>query len=343
MRYSLYILCFFCCSALFAKQNVINVYNWSNYIPLVVLKEFEKETGIHVNYTTFDENETLYTKLKADPKIGYDVIFPSSYYVQRMARENMLKKLDLQQIPNLKNINPLLLNRSYDPHNQYSVPYTWGTSGIIVNDKFFNPSSINRWSNLWQPRFKNQIVLLNDIRDVFSIALITLGYSINTNDPNQIKQAYLKLKSLMPNVKLFNNEAVIPIFTDEDAGIGMILNGDAAVVTQENASTHYIYPNDGVVAWVDCASIPTYAPHSKNAYLFINFLMRPEIAAKISLMLGYSTPNIAALKLLPKSMQDNPIINPPASVLQHAQIEGYVDNNITALYSYYWNLLKLSA
>jgi len=335
---------FFCAlSNLSFAQSIVNVYNWSDYIPNSVLAEFEKETGIHVNYTTYDENETLYTKLKADPNIGYDVVFPSSYYVQRMAREGMLQELDLNQLKNIKNLNPLLLNRSYDLNNKYSLPYLWGTSGIIVNDKAYAPQLVSQWSDLWQPRFSNQILILNDIRDVFSMALITLGYSINTTDKNQIKQAYEKLKALSPNVKLFNNEAVIPIYMDEDAMIGMILNGDAEQAISGNANLHYIYPKDGVVAWVDCMTIPKNAPHLSNAYRFMNFLMRPDIAAKISENLGYSTPNLTAIKLLPKAMQNDPVINPPVEILKRAQIEADVGNEITALYSYYWNLLKLSS
>ena len=327
----------------FSQEEVLNVYNWSNYIPDDVLAQFEKETHIHVNYTTFDENETLYTKLKADPYVAYDLVFPSSFYVHRMAKEGMLHPLDLTQVPNIKFLNPDLLNRSYDPHNQYSIPYLWGTSSIIVNQKFFNPATIKKWSDLWQPRFNNQLVMLNDMRDLFSVSFITLGYSINTQEPDKIKRAYEKLRLLLPNIKLFNNDAVIPIYTDEDAGVGMILNGDALQVIEANPNTHYIYPTDGVIAWVDCAVIPKNAPHIAHAYRFMNFVMRPDIAEKISEELGYSSPNLSAIKLLPKEMQDNPVINPPDSVLKHAQIEDYVDDKTMALYSYYWNLLKLSA
>lgn len=326
-----------------AVDNVVNVYNWSNYIPDSVLQEFTKETGIQVNYTTYDENETLYTKLKADPNIGYDVVFPSSYYVQRMAHEGMLHKLDKSQLSNIKNLNPLLLNKSYDPKNVYSLPYLWGAPGIIVNDKVFDPKTITSWSDLWQPRFKNQILLLDDIRDTFSVGLLALGYSINTTDPAQIKAAYEKLQQLMPNVKLFNNEGVIPIYQDEDASIGMILTGDANQVLPQNAHLHFVFPKDGIALSVDCMTIPKNAPHLKNAYQFINFIMRPDIAKEISMQLGYSTPNAAAIKLMPKEIQENTILNPPDSVLKNAQFENDVGTRAMAIYLHYWELLKLSA
>jgi spermidine/putrescine transport system substrate-binding protein len=342
MKYFLFLLCLLP-GLLFAKPNVVNIYNWSNYIPSSVISDFEHETGIHVNYTTYDQDETLYTKLKADPDIPYDVVFPSTYFVSRMAREHMLAKLDLSKLPNWRHLNPLLLHQSYDPKNAYSLPYLWGSSSIIVNTRYYSPKSLTRWQDLWQPRFKNQILLLNDIRDVFSMALISQGDSINTNDPEKIRRAYQKLKSLLPNIKLFNNGATISIFADGDATVGMMLSGDALHAKQENANLHFIYPKDGVILSVDCMTIPINAPHVNNAYRFINYLLRPDIAKRIALSTGYASPNLTAIKLMPKTMQQNPIIYPPKSVMQRAQTEAELSPKAKQLMLRLWQSLKLGA
>jgi len=326
----------------YSQNNVINIYNWSAYTPKSVIKLFTKQTGIHVNYTTYASNEELYEKLKADPSIGYDIIVPSSYFVQRMAKEGMLEKLDLKQLPNLKNINPLLLNKPYDPGNQYSIPYLWGTTSIIVNNKYYDPKTITTWNDLWQQRFYNQLLLNDDMRDVFSIGLAALGYSINTSDPEQIKQAYLKLRQLMPNVKLFSSDGAIPIMLDEDATIGVVYSGDAEQMTKGNKKLRYVYTKSGIIIWIDCMSIPKNAPHLANAYKFINFIMQPKIAKMISMQLGYSSPNITAVHGMPNRIQNNMIMYPPQNILAHGQTEGYLGKATQALYLHYWELLKIS-
>lgn len=323
-------------------SQVVNVYNWSNYIPAKVLKEFTQQTGIKVNYTTYSSNAELYSKLKADPDAGYDVVMPSSYYVQRMALEGMLHPLDHSKLSNFDNLNPALLNKAYDRGNHYSVPYLWGTTSILVNDQYYKPSSITSWNDLWQKRFRNQLLLIDDVRDVFAMALRSLGYSVNTRNPKQIRAAYLKLRALMPNVKLFTADAAIPTYIDEDALAGMAQSGDAEAIVTANPHLHYLYPKGQVVLWIDCMVIPKQAPHLANAYRFINFILKPEIAKQIALSLGYSTPNLTAFKLLPKSVQTDPVMYPPQSALQGGQVEGYLGPKALAIYFHYWELLKLS-
>jgi len=170
----------------FATRQVLNVYNWSGYIPQNVITLFQKETGIKLNYSMFQSNEELYTKLKTDPNSSYDIVVPTSYLVEQMRDEGMLTKLDKRQLPNFKYLNTLLLNKSHDPGNQYSVPYLWGTTGIIVNRTEYPPGTITSWKDLWQPRFKNQIIGSNATRDMFGIAFKALGYSINDTDPQVI-------------------------------------------------------------------------------------------------------------------------------------------------------------
>jgi spermidine/putrescine transport system substrate-binding protein len=327
-------------SSLVSARPVLNVYNWADYMPATVIKQFEKETGIQVNYTEYDSNETLYAKLKSNPTIGYDVIFPSSYYVDRMSREHMLLPLDKSQLSNFKNLNNTLLNQPFDPNNYYSVPYLWGTTAIVVNRKFVDPKTITSWASFWKPEFKNQLLLFDDMREVFAIALFRLGYSINETDPKHIEEAYRQLKALWPNIKLFSIEAEQNIYIDEDAYIGMGLNGEIYNSTFENPDLIYIYPKEGFEIWMDCMAIPIKAPNRDGALKFINFLLRPEIAKAISVATGFSTPNSAAIPLLPKQMSESKILNPSNQILKGGQfLSDLGDKN--ALYEQYWNRLKL--
>ena len=340
MKYLLLlILCSFT-SFVMASNNVLNVYNWALFMPHQVIKEFEQETGIQVHYSEFDSNNTLYTKLKADPNIGYDIVVPSSYYVERMRREGMLRTLDKSKLPNLKYLNPLLLNRSYDPHNNYSVPYLWGTTGIVVNDRYHAPKNFQHWNDLWKKPYKDQLLILDDAREAFAITMISLGYSANDRNPAHIQQAYLKLKALLPNVKLFNSDAEDNVYIDEDATLGMGWSGDIYISQQENSHLHYIYPKPHFPIWMDCLVIPTGALHYQNALRFINFLMRPEIARQVIMLEGFSSPNTTAMKSLPKAMRNNPILNPSNATLRRGEVESDLGSS-DAIYENYWQWLKL--
>ncbi len=339
MKIFSFLLILFFASNIYAKQ-VVNVYNWADYIPTEVIERFEKETGIRVNYAEYESNEMMYAKLKSNPKIGYDVIFPSSYYISRMAKENRLLRLDKAKIPNIKNLNKQLLNQSFDPNNQYSLPYLWGTAGIVVNRKYINPDKITGWKDFWRPEFKNQLLIFDDMRQVFSIALFRLGYSANDTNKEHIEEAYKLLKELWPNIKLFSIEAEQNIYIDEDVYIGMGLNGEIFNAIAENPSLTYIYPKEGFEIWMDCIAIPINAPHQDAAFAFINFLLRPEIAKQITIFTGFSTPNSAAVPLLPAAIRKSSIVNPDNKILKKGQFfEDLGEAN--ALYEAYWNKLKI--
>lgn len=334
----LFFLSFFISTAL--ASNVVNVFNWGQYIPYQVLNQFTKQTGIKVNYTTYDSNDDLYAKLKINPRGGYDVVFPSSYNVQRMAEEGMLHALDKSKIPNAKYLNPALLNQSYDPKNQYDYPFTWGTVGIVINDRYIQPGSITHWQDLWSPQFRRQLLLANDARDIFSVALRKLDYSINTQNSDQVHHAYFELRHLMPNVKLFDPNSAQQVYCDDDAMIGVSENGDANEAHTCNPHIRYIYPKDGAIGWIDSVAVPKYAPDLSNAYQFINFIFQPTIAAEIQRFNQFSTPNLAAIKLLPKVVQENPIINPSSEDIKGIEFESYV-GQANQLYQQYWELLRL--
>jgi spermidine/putrescine transport system substrate-binding protein len=338
-KFFLFIGLFFFSALCLAYQEV-NVFSWSGYLPSEVIQQFTKETGIKVNLSEYDTNETMYVKLKTSPKVGYDVIIPSTYLIDRMRKQNMLYKLDKSLIPNLQYINPTLLNKPFDPHNEYSIPYLWGVTGIVVNSNYLNPKEITSWKDLWNPKYENQLMMLSDFREVFSMSLLTLGYPANTTNPEQIKNAYLLLKKLLPNVKIFNSDVEQTVYIDEDAIIGMGWNGDISISQGENPALKFIFPKEGFVIWIDCLAITGNSLHPENAHKFVNFLLRPDIAAKIALATKYASPNLEAIKMLPKTVQENPVINPPASILARGQFQTDVGSAIS-IYEKYWELLKL--
>lgn len=325
----------------FAQQNIVNVYNWGDFMPAGILEQFEQETGIHVNYSEFDSNDTLYAKLKATHNGGYDVIVPSSYFIYRMREQGMLAPLDKTKLPNLKHLDPHFLHLKHDPNSQYSLPFLWGTTGYVVNDKYHDVKTFKGWRNFWQPELKNQLLILDEARDVFSVVMIMLGFDANDTNPEHIKQAYLTLKELLPNIKLFNSIAIPNITIDEDATISMIWSGEAYFVTQENPHLHYIYAEEGFLISIDCIAIPANAPHMDNAHKFINFVLRPDIAKKLSLGTGYITPNKTARSQMPAQVQQNPIINPGQDILKRGKLQ-YNIGSAAELYAKYWEQLKLS-
>lgn len=331
-------------NTLFAEQaNIVNVYTWAQEIPDSVIDQFEKETGIKVNYTSYDTNEVMYSKLRAAKNSGYDVVEPSSYYVDRMRHQDMLEPLDRSKLPEFKNLDPDFLDLSFDPHSTYSVPFVWGITGIFANKQYFSPHEISHWSDLFDTKYANQLMVLDDPREAFSMALLMLGYSINDQNPQHIKQAYLKLRALMPNIRLFNTEAVASILIDEDASVGIAWNGDLVKARTENEHLSFVYPKDGFEIWVDNFAILKNAPHKENAYKFINFLMRPDIAKEVSMKISYSTANLSAKNLLPQAIRNNPTLYPSRDVLRHGEFETDIGDKTFALYEKYWEQLKMGA
>lgn len=331
-----------CSLSSFANNKMVNIYAYTGEVPDFVVRQFEKETGIKVNISTYENNEIMYAKLRAARDPGYDLIMPSSYFVDRMRKQNMLETLDKTQLSNFKNINPTFLHPAYDPQNSLSVPFIWGVTGIFVNDQQYPVNSIKKWSDLWDQKYLNQLMLLDDTREIFSMALLSLGYAANDTDPAHIKAAFLKLKELMKNVKVFSTETVVSIIIDEDANVGMAWNGDVFKASQENPHVKFIFPQDGFVIWVDNFSIPKNAPHKDTAYQFINFILRPDVARDIALYTSFPTTNLAAQQLLPPQIRNNPTIYPSKEVLSHGQFQTDLGDETLAIYEKYWEELKMS-
>lgn len=320
---------------------IVNVYVWGGEIPKALIHQFEKDTGIKVNFSTYDSNETMYAKLKATRKTVYDIVMPSGYFVERMRNQGMLVKLEHEKLPNINHLFSRFTESQYDPHNQYSVPINWGATGIFYNQTWVKDAP-GSWCDLWASKWRHELLLLDDAREVFSIGLMSLGYPPNDINPEHIKKAYEALLALIPNIKLFASDSVQAIIIDGDAHAGSAWNGDAFKAQFENKAIQFIYPKDGFVIWVDCLAIPTNAPHINEAYEFINYMLKPESAAEIALREGHATTNEQGKLLLPESIRNNPIVYPDESVLKMGTVQRDVGDKTIALYNQYWEQLKLS-
>ena len=321
-----------------AKGQVV-VYNWSEYIPQSVLDDFTKETGIKVVYSTFESNEAMYAKVKLLRGRSYDVVVPSSYFVDLLRRDKLLRELDHSKIPNLSHLDPKLMNQEYDPGNKYSVPYMWGAVGLAYNTKYIPEGSVTKWADLLKPEFKGKIILTDDLRDAMGLALRSAGDSINTKEPRELKDAFDFLAKLKPSVRIFDVTAIKQALISEEVWIGPIWNGDYLVAKEENPALNYVFPQEGAMLWVDGFVIPVGAANVDNAYAFIDYMLRPEVAVRCIEEYKYSSPNLDAIKLLPEDMRNNPILVPGAKELKDAEFTNVV-GEARREYEKYWEQVK---
>lgn len=332
------ILGLLCASPVLAGEKVY-VYNWTEYIPESVLEQFTKETGVEVVYSTYDSNETMYAKLKLIKEDGYDVVFPSTYFVSRMGKEGLLHPLDHSLLPNGKDLDPRLLDKPYDKGNVYSIPYMWGSTGIGYNSSVLPDGEVTAWKDLWNPKYKGRLLLQDDMREVFHMALKIQGHSSNSIDPKEIESAYLLLKDLMPNVLLFNSDSPRLPYLAGEVSVGMIWNGEAWMAEQENPAIRYVYPNEGANLWVDSYVIPKTARNIKNAHKFINFMMKPEVAKVCVEENGYATPIVTALPLLAEDVRNSQTVFPTAEIMNKGEFQTDVGGALP-IYQKYWEKLR---
>jgi spermidine/putrescine transport system substrate-binding protein len=308
-----------------SNKQVVNVFNWGEYISdssgvINVLKEFEAETGIKVNYTTYATNEELYSKLKSSGA-NYDVIIPSDYMIGRMIDEDMLEKLDFNNIPNYANIMEEYKNLEFDPMNQYSVPYTWGTVVLIYNTKFVT-KPVDSWDILWDEDYKGKIIMFHNSRDAFCIALKKLGYSVNTTNIKELEEAAaeLQLQKEKEIVQGYYMDEIFNKMGGEEAWLAPYYAGDALTMMEDNPDLAAAYPKEGTNIFVDSMCIPKDAKNKEAAEKFINFMCKAEIAAANSEFIGYSTPNQAAYDLLDDETKNNPITYPSKEILDNTEV-----------------------
>ena len=319
------------------SKKVLNVYNVGDYIDENIITLFEEKTGIDVQYETYDTNEMMYQKVKSG-STNYDLIFPSDYMVEKMKSEGLLQKIDFKNIPNMKYIDKSFLNPIFDETNEYSVPYMWGTFGILYNKKMVK-EPVDSWNILWNPKYKSNIMMFDSVRDTMGISLKRLGYSMNTTNPKEINEAMKELMKQKDLVLAYVNDEGKDRLLGEEVAMGIAYSGDAVTLMEENPNLAYAIPKEGTNKWVDAMAIPKSAQNKKEAEMFINFLLDPEIAKMNAEYIGYSTPNEGALKLLDKDVTSNPVAYPPKSVMD--KTETFIDlGNKLRLYDEAWIKLK---
>lgn len=297
-----------------ASAGSLNLFAWSEYVPQEVIDGFTKETGVKVNYETYDSNEAMITKLSQGAS-KYDLVQPSEYAVENLIRRRMLQELDLSHIPNIKNLDPKYRNLSYDPGNKYSVPYMAGTVGIVVNTKKVQ-DPIRGYKDVFQPKFRQRIVALNDNREIVSWALDVLKIPINDITPQTLAQAEPLLKGWLPLVKVFDSDNPRTPLVSGDCDLGIVYCGDAAKLYEADKSFAYVLPEEGAHEFVDNLCIPKTSAHKAEAEKFINYILRPEVSKIISDKFPYTNPNAEARKLLSKEQLANPASYPKAEHLE---------------------------
>lgn len=297
----------------FKNDNIsINVYNWGEYISdgsdglLDINAEFEKLTGISVNYSTYATNEELYAKLKGGAS-DYDIIIPSEYMISRMIKEGLLNKINLSNIPNFENVMEKFKNQSYDPGNQYSIPYTWGTVGIIYDKTAIDDDADIDWDILWDERYKDSILMFDNPRDAFAIAETVLGYSMNTEDPDQIRQAAQKLKEQKSIVQAYVMDEIFDKMGSGEAVLAPYYAGDAITLMDEYEHIGFVVPKSGTNLFFDAMCIPYNAKNQEAAEMYINFMLEPDVAYATTSYIGYSTPNEKAFEMLDDEVKNDGI------------------------------------
>lgn len=322
-------------------KNQVIVYNWGEYLDPDVIKIFEKETRINVVYEEYETNEIMFPKVQSGA-IAYDVVCPSDYMIQRMIDNDLLAEIDFSKIPNISNIGDTYMEQSkqFDPENKYSIPYCWGTVGILYNKKMVD-EPIDSWSVLWDPKYKDNILMQDSVRDAFGVTLKYLGYSLNSTDLDELQQAKDLLIKQKPLVQAYVVDQVRDKMIGNEAAIGVIYSGEAIYTQLENPDLEYVIPKEGSNLWIDSWVIPKNAQHKENAEKFINFICRPDIAKMNFDYITYSTPNTAGRELIedPK-IRNSKIAFPDAEDLSRCETFRFLGDKADATYNELWREVK---
>lgn len=321
--------------------NTLTIYNWGDYIDPDLITAFEKETGTHVSYQTFDSNEAMMTKIEQGGT-NFDLIVPSDYTIAKMKKANLLEKLDKQKIPLFNNIDKNFTHLNYDEGNDYSIPYFWGTVGILYNSSMLNGLQITSWSDLYRPELKGEIMLVDGAREVMGMGLNTLGYSLNDVNPNHLNEAQSKLKQLMPNVKAIVGDEIKLMIQNKESALGVVWSGEAANIVQEDPELDYVIPSEGTNLWFDTMAIPKKAKNKAAAYAFINFMLEPEHAAANAEYVGYSTPVTKAKAFLPADVANDERFYPDLSAVKGLEVYADLGPEKLSLYNELYLQLKMS-
>lgn len=331
----------------FKGQNVsLNVYNWGLYISdgsdesVDVISAFEELTGIDINYTTFDTNESMYAKLKSGGAV-YDVIFPSDYMLGKMANEGMLLPLNKENIPNLAGISELYLDKEYDPGNVYSVPYMWCMVGITYNKDMVDEADLEQgWNLLWDPRYTGQILQFNNSRDCFAMALKTLGRSMNPTSTQDIDDALVKLQEQKPLVQAYVMDEVFDKMEGGEAALAPYYTGDGLTMIAENPSLGMFIPEEGTLQCVDAMCIPASSQNQEAAEMFINYMCEVDVALQNALFVQYTSPVEAVRDLLPEELRDSELMYPDPELIERSEYPSVISDELNSAMDMAWSQMK---
>lgn len=316
----------------YSGTDTITVFNWGDYIDTELVVRFQEETGMTVIYETFDSNEAMFTKIEQGGTT-YDIAVPSEYMIEKMKEEDLLIELDHEKLPNLQYIDERFLDLSFDEGNRYSVPYFWGTVGILYNPDMLPGKTFTSWNDLWDPALENEILLIDGAREVIGMALNSLGYSLNDTNRDHLGEALDKLNELTPNVKAIVGDENKLLMANDEAAVALVWSGDARDVMWENEALDYVVPEEGSNLWFDNMVIPKTADNVEGAHQFINFMLDPEVAAQNTEYVSYSTPNEAALNYLPEEMVTDERFYPPPELTERLEVYENLGKEMLGVYN----------
>ena len=320
------------------------VYNWGEYIDPDTISMFEEETGIKVIYDEFETNEIMFPKIEAGAS-KYDVVCPSDYMIKKMIENDLLAEINYDNVPNAKaNIGQQYwdMSKEFDPENKYSVPYCWGTVGILYN-KTMVDGPVDSWSILWNEKYADNILMQDSVRDAFMVALKLNGYSMNSVNPEELNAAKESLIAQKPLVQAYVIDQVRDKMIGNEAAIGVIYSGEAIFTQRENPDLEYVIPKEGTNVWIDSWVITKNAPNKENAEKFIDVMCRPDIALKNFEYITYSTPNDAARELIEdEDIRNSKIAFPTLSDYSNLETFTYLGEDADALYNELWKEVKSS-
>lgn len=320
----------------------IYFYNWGDYIDPDILVQFEEETGYSVVYDTFDSNEAMMTKIEQGGT-DYDLTIPSDYTVQMMEDKDLLIPLDYERLEGLQHIDERFLDQPFDPGNRYSIPYFWGTLGIVYDTRVYDEADVMHWRNLWHPQFKNQIMMYDGAREVIGIGLLANGHSVNETDLSILQSVVNDLNhGFMENVKALLADEIKMYIVQGEAPIAITFSGEAASALDENEFLTYHIPPEGSNIWYDNMVIPKTAKNIDGAYALMNFLLQPEIAAQNADYIWYSTPNQSALAFIDPVAREDTLLYPDEALIAHLEVFEDLGREQTILYNDLFLELKLS-
>ena len=333
-----------------ADGGELYVYNWGEYIDEDVISQFEEETGITVVYDLFETNEEMYPVIEAGA-VNYDVVCPSDYMIQKMRENDLLAELNFDNIPNIDQIDPayMEMSQAFDPENKYSVPYCWGTVGILYNTRLLDELGVpapTKWADLWDERLSGEILMQDSVRDAFMVALKKDGYSMNSESKDELEQAKQELIDQKPLVQAYVIDQVRDKMIGGEAAVGVIYSGEMLYIQDEVANLgldynlEYVIPEEGTNLWLDSWVIPKNAKNKENAEKWIDFMCRPEIAKANFEYITYPTPNKGAFELLDEDMQNNKAVFPDIDSLKDSEVYKYLGDDTDTIYNELWKEVK---